>query len=81
MCGPIVAIPRYFKDGDIAVCRNCTMSFTLHKKGDTFEAVEGKGMAGAAALMPHTEDEALVEFTASIPKARSSFWFGSFGRS
>ena len=37
-CGPVIAIPRHTKDGDIIYCRACHGQLELHRAGDTFEA-------------------------------------------
>lgn len=81
-CGPIIAVTRYFKDGDVAACRNCSGTFTMHKSGDSFEAgmADLCGPGTAADLRPRAEDEALSEFIEAAPRPRSSFWFGAFGR-
>ena len=37
-CGPVIAIPRNTKDGEIIYCRACRSQLELHRSGNTFEA-------------------------------------------
>lgn len=46
-CGPIIAIPRTARDGDVVFCRACTGKLVLHRAEDTFNA-ELTGMARSA---------------------------------
>lgn len=78
-CGPIVALPRHFQDGNVAACRNCGNAFVWHRKDDAFEP-EFFGAASADDLRPRAEDESLGEFVEAAPRPRSSFWFGMFSR-
>lgn len=37
-CGPVIAVPRTARDGDVVFCRACTGELTLHKTADSFDA-------------------------------------------
>ena len=37
-CGPVIAVPRNTKDGDILYCRACHSQLELQRSGDTFTA-------------------------------------------
>jgi hypothetical protein len=37
-CGPVIAVPRTARDGDVVFCRACTGELTLHKTVESFEA-------------------------------------------
>ena len=37
-CGPVIAIPRNTKDGDVIYCRACHSQLELHRAGNIFEA-------------------------------------------
>ncbi|MFZ5820193.1 MAG: HD-GYP domain-containing protein [Chloroflexota bacterium] len=66
-CGPIVAVPRTARDGDVVFCRACTGMLALHKDGASFEA-ELTGMAGSAFdLQAHPNFAAIEDMLNQIP--------------
>jgi HD-GYP domain-containing protein (c-di-GMP phosphodiesterase class II) len=73
-CGPVIALPRHFQNGQVAVCRCCGGKFTMHKAGDGF-AAELVGAATSDELRPQPEYHPLEEFVAMAPKPRSLFGF------
>jgi HD-GYP domain-containing protein (c-di-GMP phosphodiesterase class II) len=80
-CGPIIVLPRYFKDGSIAVCRNCTNKFVMHREGDSFVPEMMGVTASADELRPRPEADALETFVEAAPKPRSFFGWGLERRS
>ena len=76
-CGPIVVLSPFFKDGDIAVCRNCGGKMVMHKQADHY-VPELVGVAGSADdLRPRPETESLEFFVNAAPKPRR--FFGNLG--
>jgi HD-GYP domain-containing protein (c-di-GMP phosphodiesterase class II) len=73
MCGPIIAVPRYFKNGDIALCRACGSKFELHRDGDTFAPEPVGKTASADDLRPRPEEDSLEEFVVAAPPPKSRF--------
>jgi HD superfamily phosphohydrolase YqeK len=67
-CGPVIAVSRHKKDGDICYCRICGSKHRLHRDGDTFW-VEPTGMVGTAEeLKPRPETSSIEAFIADAPK-------------
>lgn len=64
-CGPVLAIPRSTRDGDVVYCRACHSELTLHKDGNTFLA-ETTGMTDDPAKLEHKIDLDVIN-TLSIP--------------
>jgi hypothetical protein len=66
-CGPVIAIPRNTKDGDIIYCRACHNQLELHQSGDTFVA-EMSGMSDDPRdLEPRANEDAVEDVLAQIP--------------
>ncbi len=66
-CGPVIAVPRKTKDGDILYCRACHGQLELHRVGDTFEA-EMTGMTDDPRnLEPRANEDAVDDVLAQIP--------------
>lgn len=59
-CGPVIAIPRNTKDGDIVYCRACHGELKLRQAGDTFEA-EMTGMTDDPRNLEPVPNEAGAE--------------------
>lgn len=76
-CGPIVVVPRLFRNGQIVVCRNCSSKAVIHRKGDGYELEPSEecGSASAEEMRPRLETEALEEFVEAIPRPRFTFGF------
>lgn len=67
-CGPVIAVSRNTRDGDIRVCRICGTKHRLHRKGDTF-VVEPTGEPGTAEeLKPQPERSVIEAFIARAPR-------------
>lgn len=65
-CGPVIAVPRTARDGDIVFCRACTGELTLHKTVESFEA-ELTGMArDAFDLQPHLNGAAIEDLMRQV---------------
>lgn len=65
-CGPVIAIPRNTKDGDVIYCRACHGELKLHSTDDTFEA-EMTGMTDDPRnLEPRTNEIAVENVLAQI---------------
>lgn len=68
-CGPVIAVRRDVRDGDLAVCRVCGTRHRLHRDGDTF-TVEPIGEKGSAEeLKPSPETRSIEAFVAEAPPA------------
>ena len=66
-CGPVIAIPRNTKDGEIIYCRACHAQLKLHRTDDTFQA-EMIGMSGDPRnLEPRANEDAAEDVLAQIP--------------
>ncbi len=67
-CGPVIAIPRNTKDGDILYCRACHGRLKLHQSGDSFVA-EMTGMTDDPRnLEPVVNEDAAEDVLAQIPQ-------------
>ncbi|MGC8856746.1 MAG: phosphohydrolase, partial [Anaerolineae bacterium] len=65
-CGPVIAIPRNTKTGDILYCRACHAELTLRQAGNTFEA-EMTGMSDDPRnLEPRLNEDAVEDVLAQI---------------
>jgi len=65
-CGPVIAVPRNTKDGDIIYCRACHSELTLHQVGNTFES-EMTGMTDDPRnLEPRANEDAVEDVLAQI---------------
>lgn len=65
-CGPVIAVPRNTKDGDIIYCRACNGKLELHQSGDTFVA-EMTGMTDDPRnLEPHANEDAVDDILDGI---------------
>ncbi|MBI3166987.1 MAG: HD domain-containing protein [Chloroflexi bacterium] len=65
-CGPVIAIPRNTRNGEIIYCRACHSELTLHKVGNTFEA-EMTGMTDDPRnLEPVANEDAVNDILAQI---------------
>ncbi len=65
-CGPVIAIPRNTKNGDIVYCRACHGQLELHQQGNTFRA-EMTGMTNDPRnLEPRTNEDAVQDLLAQI---------------
>jgi HD superfamily phosphohydrolase YqeK len=65
-CGPVIAIPRNTKDGDIIYCRACHSKLELHQTGDTFKA-EMTGMSdNPRDLEPRANEDAVNDILSQI---------------
>lgn len=65
-CGPVIAIPRSAKDGDITYCRACHGRLTLRQNENTFDA-EMTGMTDDPRnLEPRANEEAVENLLAQI---------------
>jgi len=59
-CGPVIAVPRNTKDGDIIYCRACHGKLELQRAGDTFVA-EMTGMTDDPRDLEPRANEAAVD--------------------
>jgi response regulator RpfG family c-di-GMP phosphodiesterase len=65
-CGPVIAIPRNTKNGDITYCRACHGKLELHQAGSTFVA-EMTGMSDDPRdLEPRANESAVEDVLAQI---------------
>ena len=65
-CGPVIAIPRSTKDGDIVYCRACHSKLELRVSGDTFTA-EMIGMSDDPRdVEPRANEDAVADVLAQI---------------
>jgi HD-GYP domain-containing protein (c-di-GMP phosphodiesterase class II) len=65
-CGPVIAVPRSTKDGDVIYCRACHGQLTLRQSGDTFEA-EMTGMTDNPHLLePRANEDAVNDVLKSL---------------
>lgn len=65
-CGPVIAIPRNTKDGEIIYCRACRSQLELHRSGNTFEA-EMIGMTDDPRnLEPRANEDAVEDILSQI---------------
>lgn len=66
-CGPVIAIPRNTKDGEIIYCRACRSKLELHQSGSSFIA-EMIGMSNDPRdLEPRANEDAVEDVLAQIP--------------
>ncbi len=66
-CGPVIAIPRNTKNGDVIYCRACHSKLELHQSGNTFTA-EMTGMSDDPRdVEPHANEDAVESVLAQIP--------------
>lgn len=65
-CGPIIAIPRNTKDGDIIYCRACHGQMELHRLGDTFEAQMTGMTDDPRNLEPRVNQDGIDDLLSSI---------------
>ena len=66
-CGPVIAVARQTRDGDMAYCRVCGTKHRLHRKGDTFEVEPTEEKATADDLRPRPEWAAIHAIIAQAP--------------
>jgi hypothetical protein len=67
-CGPVIAVPRTARDGDVVFCRACTGELTLHKTADSFDA-ELTGMTrDAFDLQAYPNDVAIEDLMRKVPE-------------
>jgi HD-GYP domain-containing protein (c-di-GMP phosphodiesterase class II) len=67
-CGPVIAVSRDAKDGDIGHCRVCGGAHRLHREGNTF-VVEPTGEIGNAEdLKPYPETHSIDAFISRAPR-------------
>lgn len=71
-CGPIIAIPRTARDGDVVFCRACTGKLVLHKAGDTFDAELAGRAESAFDLQARPNDAAIDDLVKQIPETLKS---------
>ncbi|RJP55799.1 MAG: HD domain-containing protein [Anaerolineaceae bacterium] len=65
-CGPVIAIPRNTKDGDVIYCRACHSQLELLRVGNTFEA-EMTGMTDDPRnLEPRANEDAVEDILSQI---------------
>lgn len=65
-CGPVIAVPRNTRDGDIIYCRACHSKLELHQSGNTFKA-EMTGMTDDPRdLEPRANEDAVADVLAQI---------------
>ncbi len=65
-CGPVIAVPRSTKDGDVIYCRACHGQLKLRQSGDTFEA-EMTGMTDNPHLLePRANEDAVNDVLKSL---------------
>lgn len=65
-CGPVIAIPRSAKDGDIIYCRACHSKLELHQTDGTFTA-EMTGMSDDPRDMePRANEDAVNDLLSQI---------------
>jgi len=65
-CGPVIAIPRNTKDGEIIYCRACHSQLELHRAGDTFEAAMIGMTDDPRNLEPRANEDAVDDILKSI---------------
>lgn len=66
-CGPVIAVTRDSRDGDIGYCRVCGSKHRLHRDSGSF-AVEPTGeMASADELKPQPETGSIDAFVSGAP--------------
>jgi hypothetical protein len=69
-CGPVIAIPRNTRDGEIIYCRACHSELRLHQVGNTFEA-ERTGMTNDPRnLEPRANEDAVEDVLAQIGQGK-----------
>jgi hypothetical protein len=65
-CGPVIAIPRNTRDGDIIYCRACHSKLELHQSGNTFVA-DMTGMSdNPNNLEPRANEDAVEDILSQI---------------
>lgn len=67
-CGPVIAVSRQTKDGDIICCKVCTRELRLHGKGETFEAEKTGRYGSAAQLQPEADMGPIVDLAGKMLK-------------
>lgn len=67
VCGPIIAVHRDHKDGDIIHCQSCGTEYRLHHMADTF-ALEATGrMASPKQLQPRADKYPIEDLVSQMP--------------
>ena len=65
-CGPVIAIPRSTRDGEIVYCRACHSQLELHQSGDTF-VTETIGMTDDPRnLEPRANEDAVNDILSQL---------------
>ena len=65
-CGPVIAIPRNTRDGNVIYCRACHAQLELHRAGNTFEAEMTGVTDDPRNLEPHVNEDAVEDVLAQI---------------
>lgn len=65
-CGPVIAIPRNTKDGEIIYCRACHSELELHRIGNIFEAKTIGMSDDPRNLEPRTNEDAVDDILAQL---------------
>jgi hypothetical protein len=71
-CGPVIAIPRTTKDGDVIYCRACHGQLTLSQTENTFTAEMTDMTNDPKLLEPRANEEAVANILSQIRKENSS---------
>ncbi len=67
VCGPIIAVDRDCKDGDIIYCKSCGSEYRLHRMADTFAIEPTGGKATAQQLKPQADKKPIEELIQQMP--------------
>jgi hypothetical protein len=70
-CGPVMAVPRAAKDGDLIYCRSCKNELRLEKDGESFvtcSACPTGRTAPADKVQPQTDSASLEDFIHMAPR-------------
>jgi HD-GYP domain-containing protein (c-di-GMP phosphodiesterase class II) len=70
-CGPVIAVSRQARDGDIVVCRVCGSQHRLYRRGNGFAADPIGKQGSAEQLKPQTSMEAIDDLIAGAPRRLS----------
>ena len=66
-CGPIIAVDRESKDGDLVYCKACGSEYRLHRMADTFALDSTGGKANAQQLKSQADKYPIEELIQQMP--------------
>ena len=67
VCGPIIAVDKDCKDGDIVYCKACGSEYRLHRMQDTFALEATGGRATAQQLQPRADKYPIDDLIKKMP--------------